>query len=80
MVGEKTDARNNSSYLEERASLWTTVELEYVHSYFAHFMAHLLLFSGKGRRSCEFIQRSNSSFTTSFPCKRGEPNSPTANI
>ena len=38
-------------------------------------MTHLLLFLGKGRRSCEFIQRSNSSLTTSFPCKRGEPNS-----
>ena len=71
-VGEKTDARASSSWLEERASLWRTVVCTLVFRSPHDASAFVL---GKGRRSCEFIQRSNSSLTTSFPCKRGEPNS-----
>ena len=71
-VGEKTDARASSSCLEERASSWTTVVCTLVFRSPHDASAFVL---GKGRRSCEFIQRSNPSLTTSFPCKRGEPNS-----
>ena len=71
-VGEKTDARTSSSCLEKRASLWTTVVCTLVFRSPHDASAFVL---GEGRRSCEFIQRSNSSLTTSFPCKRGEPNS-----
>ena len=71
-VGEKTDARASSSCLEERASSWTTVVCTLVFRSTHDASAFVL---GKGRRNCEFIQRSNSSLTTSFPCKRGEPNS-----
>ena len=67
-IGENTDARTSSSCLEKCASLWTTVVCTLVFRSPHDASAFVL---GEGRRSCEFIQRSNPSLIKSFPRKRG---------